>query len=143
MNRKREMTLVIIIILSILFTGCQHKDKNWTVHPVSFDSPPDMIADGNTTDIQLALNHSMLVSYSWSPEEGRYWRISVTEGLFVSGDRFISYPDDIPVAETGVRQWMVRAIAPGNHTFYANIRPQGNAWKQDFEKKVINVSVII
>ena len=143
MNKKREMILVIIIILSILFTGCQHRDKNWSVHPDSFNSPPDMIVDANTTDIQLPLNHSMLVSYRWSPEEGRYWRISVSEGLFVSGDRFISYPDDIPVAETGVRQWMVRAIAQGNHTFYANIRSQGNARKQDLEKKVINVSVII
>ena len=42
----------------------------------------------------------MLVSYPWTPEDGRFWRVGVTDGLFVSGDRYIPYPSDMPVEVT-------------------------------------------
>jgi predicted secreted protein len=133
--------LCLTIIIFFFLSGCVKPDTGFVVKPQAFSSPPDLYANETTTDVAMYLNDSMLVSFPWTPENGRLWRISVTEGLFVTGDRYIPYPPEIPVEESGSREWMVKAISPGSQMFIGTIRPRGNSWDQETVQKKIAVLV--
>jgi hypothetical protein len=97
-RRKVFLILLCLIVMMLLcVSGCVRSDTGFTVRPEAFQSPPDLYADMNTTQVTMSVGDTMLVSYPWTPEDGRYWRVSVTEGLFVTGDRYVPFPADMPV----------------------------------------------
>ncbi|NLV27722.1 MAG: protease inhibitor I42 family protein [Methanomicrobiales archaeon] len=136
-----SILLILFLVIAIFLTGCVRSNTGYTIRPEAFESPPEVIADLNTQEISLPLNESMLVRYPWTPEDGRYWRVSVTSGLFVAGDRYIPHPPDIPVVESGTREWMVKVISPGKQSFVATLRPRANAWNQEIIQNTITVFV--
>ena len=140
-GRMRRITLLLIIILLCSISGCVQQNTGFVVKPAAFVVNPDILADENTSEVTMPLQGTMLVSFPWTPEDGRYWRVSVTEGLFVTGDRYIPYPPDIPVDVSGEREWMVKAISPGTQTFIGNLRPRTGSWNQEVVQKQIVVHV--
>lgn len=145
--RKKKINLKIVFFIGIcifflISSGCVQTNTGYTIRPEAFTNPPDIYADENSMQVTLPLNGTMLVSYPWTPEDGRYWRISVTSGLFVTGDRYVPYPPDMPVAVSGTRQWMVKAIAPGDHMFMGNLQPRTTSWNQEIVQQRLNVIVV-
>lgn len=138
----RSLGFFFIVVIFILFSGCVKPYTGFIVKPQSFEVTPEVFADENTEDVTMHLNGTMLVSYPWTPEEGRFWRVSVTNGLFVTGDRYIPYPGDVPTEVSGAREWMVQAISPGPQTFVATLRPRANSWNQNIIQYKITVFVI-
>lgn len=142
-RRKVFLILLCLIVMMLLcLSGCVRPDTGFTVLPEAFRSPPDVYADMNTTQVTMSVGDTMLVSYPWTPEDGRYWRVSVTEGLFVTGDRYIPFPADMPVEVTGMREWMVRATSPGTQTFIGSLRPRATSWNQESMQRKIMVTMM-
>lgn len=138
----RRAGAIFFCILFLFLSGCVHQNSGFTVKPEVFESVPDVIADEHTVKVILPLQGTMRVSYPWTPEDGRYWRVSVTEGLFVTGDRYIPYPPDLPVDVSGTREWMVKAISPGAQRFIGYLRPRTGSWNQEIVQQNISVLVI-
>lgn len=144
-KRSKLVILYIIVLLLFFFTitaGCTSINQGWTIRPESFITPPDSSADEMTSEVTLYLNQTMRVTYPWSPEDGRYYRVSVTNGLFIVGDRYIPYTDPVPVVYSGVREWMVKAIEPGEHRFMSRLIPRTTAWNQEIEVRTIDVTIL-
>lgn len=144
-NQKPEIMPIIFCLLVIMFlfiSGCVRPDTGFTVRPESFRQLPDVSANESTSEVTMAVGDTMLVSYPWTPEDGRYWRVSVTEGLFVTGDRYTPFPPGIPVEISGTREWMVRATSPGIQTFVGNLRPRATSWNQETIQQKITVTVL-
>ena len=144
-NQKPEIMPIIFCLLVIMFlfiSGCVRPDTGFTVRPESFRQLPDVYANESTSEVTMAVGDTMLVSYPWTPEDGRYWRVSVTEGLFVTGDRYTPFPPGIPVEISGTREWMVRATSPGIQTFVGNLRPRATSWNQETIQQKITVTVL-
>lgn len=135
-------TMLLILFFLTITTGCTSINQGWTIRPESFMTPPDSIADEMTSEVTMYLNQTMRVSYPWSPEDGRYYRVSVTNGLFIVGDRYIPYTDSVPVVYSGVREWMVKAIEPGEHRFMSRLIPRTTAWNQEIEVRTIDVTIL-
>jgi predicted secreted protein len=140
-NVSALILLYLVFIVLLLSSGCVRHDAGFVVRPEAFLDIPDIYADEATSHVTMSVGDTMLVSYPWTPEDGRFWRVGVTDGLFVSGDRYIPYPSDMPVEVTGTREWMVRAVYPGDHTFIGNLRPRTASWNQDSIQQVINVKI--
>lgn len=136
-----RITVLFHIVAIILLSGCVQSNPGFTVKPEAFDTIPAVYADESTTEVTLALNSTLLVTFPWTPEDGRYWRVSVTEGLFVTGDRYVPYPADVPVEVTGKREWMVKAISPGVQSFVGTLRPRAHSWNQDSLQYQITVNI--
>ncbi len=142
-RRKDYLLLLSLFVMMLLcVSGCVRPDTGFTVHPEAFSAPPDVYADMNTTQVSMSVGETMLVSYPWTPEDGRYWRVSVTEWLYVTGDRYIPFPIDMPVEVSGMREWMVRATSPGTQTFIGNLRPRATSWNQESVQRKIMVTVM-
>ena len=145
-NKRSKSNLLYIILLTLFIftitTGCTSINQGWTIRPESFMPPPDSFADEMTGEVTMFLNQTMLVSYPWSPEDGRYYRVSVTNGLFIVGDRYIPYSDPGPVVYSGVREWVVKAIEPGEHRFISYLRPRATSWNQEIEVRSVDVTVL-
>ena len=141
---KSEILYIMVFTLFTLtlITGCTSVNQGWTIKPESFMTAPDSTADEMTREVTIYLNQTMLVSYPWSPEDGRYYRVSVTNGLFIVGDRYIPYTDPVPVTYSGVREWMVKAIEPGEHRFISHLRPRATSWNQEIEVRTVDVTVL-
>lgn len=133
--------LLLEFVLFVFLSGCVQSNTGYTIKPEAFEVSPDVYADEMTREITMPLHGTMLVSYPWSPEDGRYWRVGVTEGLYVTGDRYVPSPADIPVEVSGTREWMVKAIAPGENTFIGTLRPRGNSWNQEIVQLKIDVLI--
>ncbi len=107
----------------LCLSGCVRPEAGFTVRPESFRQPPDVYANESTSDVILSVGDTMMVSYPWTPEDGRYWRISVTEGLFVTGDRYTTFP-------------------PGIQTFVGYLRPRNLSWNLETIQHKITVTVL-
>jgi len=138
---KAPIIICLLVIMALCLSGCARPDAGFTVRLESFRQPPDVYANESTSEVILSVGDTMMVSYPWTPEDGRYWRVSVTEGLFVIGDRYTPFPPGIPVEVSGTREWMVRATSPGIQTFVGYLRPRNTSWNQETIQYKITVTV--
>lgn len=134
--------LCLIFILFLSFSGCVRPDAGFTFRPEAFGVLPNVCADESTSQVTMSVGDTMQVSYPWSPEDGRFWRVTVTDGLFVSGDRYLPHPPDIPVEMSGTREWMVQAVSPGTHIFIGNLRSRATTVQnKDIIQNKITVTI--
>jgi len=120
---KTPILIYLLLIMILCLSGCVRPEAGFTVRPESFRQPPDVYANESTSDVILSVGDTMMVSYPWTPEDGRYWRVSVTEGLFVTGDRYTTFP-------------------PGIQTFVGYLRPRNLSWNLETIQHKITVTVL-
>ncbi len=145
---KRIIGFLILIVALVLITGCttttQETPQTQTATTTPTASPEETIApatpdvNGTTTKelsfaeeiakiqkntdetgpIEMALNSTTDILLKENPTTGYMWNATVTSGLEIVNDTYIAPENQIPGA-SGMHEWTVKAIAPGNQTFTA------------------------
>jgi inhibitor of cysteine peptidase len=87
--------------------------------PVSTMSVPVFVEKDTDSSVTAAVNGSFIVQLRENPTTGYMWNVSVTKGLEITND---SYQMDSGAANMtgvgGTHSWNVKAVQPGNQTFW-------------------------
>jgi predicted secreted protein len=166
---KQQFTITIVILAAVILTGCLSQTDNNKMNASAQETIPEPSIEkpGDTSDISyrkfdehmrntsdlttgmqsgmhetLPIHDYITIYLKENPTTGYRWNASVTSGLSIEDDTYVTTPVAPGIVGSGgMHYWLVKGTEKGNQTFSAIYK---RSWEPETgEENRFNATIIV